>query len=187
MGLGIAGRTHPDIENIIGFFVNTLPIRTRLKQDITFNELLEQVKENALEAYENQDYPFDELVSKLNLTSNLNRNPLFDMAFVVQNMETEDIEIENLRMIPYDFQTGVSRFDIMMLARENENSLVIMLEYSTALFKRTTAEKFAERYCHILNQVLENGEIKLKDIVITHDFAVAKSSIIQKDTDDFGF
>jgi amino acid adenylation domain-containing protein len=188
VGVTVAARTHPDIQDIIGFFVNTLPIRTCFEQEMAFEELLENVKENTLAAFENQDYPFDELVNKLNLSNNMSRNPLFDVAFVTQNMDVEDIEIENLKITPYNLQTSVSRFDMLIFVTEKENYITIKLEYATALFKRTTIEKFIERFRYILEQIITNGSsIKLKNITLSHDFAISKSSILQMDTEDFGF
>jgi non-ribosomal peptide synthetase component F len=187
VGLGIAGRTHPDIENMIGFFVNTLAIRNQPEENQSFEQFLNQVKQNTLQGYENQGYPFDELVNKLGIPSDLSRNPVFDVAFVVQNMDVGKIEIENLKVKPYRFNNNVSRFDLQLAAWEVEDNIALGLEYSTALFKSTTTQKFVERYVNILEQVIDNRKIRLKDIAIFHDLTVAKSNVLKEDTLEFEF
>ncbi|UCH95458.1 MAG: amino acid adenylation domain-containing protein [Candidatus Aminicenantes bacterium] len=187
VGLGISGRTHPDVENIIGFFVNTLPIKIQPQPDKTYSKFLHEVKDITLAGYENQEYPFEELVRKLGVTGDLSQNPLFNAAFVVQNMEIDKIEIEGLEITPYDFKTRVSRFDFQLVASEANDSITMILEYSIALFKRVWAEKFAERYVNILKQVVENNDIKLKDITISHHLTVAKPSVSKGTAVDFNF
>ncbi|ADL52201.1 amino acid adenylation domain protein [Clostridium cellulovorans 743B] len=92
IGSPIAGRNHRDLENIIGMFVNTLAIRSKVDKELSFKSYLRTVKEKALKAYENQDYQFEELVEKLNIPRDMSRNQFFDVMFTMQN--TEDIEIE---------------------------------------------------------------------------------------------
>ena len=87
IGSPIAGRNHRDLENIIGMFVNTLAIRSTVNSELSFKEYLKKVKEKTLNAYENQDYQFEELVEKLDINRDLSRNPLFDVMFALQNIE----------------------------------------------------------------------------------------------------
>ena len=101
VGSPIAGRQHADLENMIGMFVNTLAIRNHPEGSKTYEEFLSEVKENALKAYENQDYQFEELVDKLNLRRDIGRNPLFDVMFIMQNMDAKVITLKNLRFKPY--------------------------------------------------------------------------------------
>ncbi|WP_460267414.1 condensation domain-containing protein, partial [Clostridium tertium] len=87
IGSPIAGRPHADLEAVLGMFVNTLALRTRPAGHKTFEEFLKEVRQTALEAYEHQDYPFEELVDKLGVQREMSRNPLFDTTLVLQNME----------------------------------------------------------------------------------------------------
>jgi non-ribosomal peptide synthetase component F len=87
IGMGVANRNHPDTENLIGFFVNVLPIRTRFSETMEFNHLLKQVIENTADAFDHQNYPFDLLVQKLNPNRYANRQPLFNVAYTFQNIE----------------------------------------------------------------------------------------------------
>ena len=100
VGSPIAGRPHTDLENIIGMFVNTLPIRNYPEGNKTFRAFLEEVKENTLKAYENQDYQYKELLSKLRVARELGRNPLFYTIFAMHNVDIKDASFNKLNMIP---------------------------------------------------------------------------------------
>ena len=112
IGCPVAGRTHPDMSNIIGMFVNTIALRNRPKRTQTFLELLEEVKENLLKSFHNQDYSFEELVDKLNLNRDLARNPLFDVMFTMQNVEFKDICINELTFKNINVTNNISKFDL---------------------------------------------------------------------------
>ncbi|MCP4146356.1 MAG: hypothetical protein GY757_01275, partial [bacterium] len=140
-----------------------------------------------LDAYDNQNYPFDQLVDKLKIPRTLNRNPLFDVAFVTQNMDNRIGEAQSLKMSPYQSKSEKAHFDLKFIVVENNQKIQLTLEYSTSLFKKATAEKILDRYADILARCLENTHLPLKNIELTHDFEVAKSSLLKDDTDDFGF
>ncbi|MCP4153756.1 MAG: hypothetical protein GY757_38880, partial [bacterium] len=186
VGLPIAGRKHADLENIIGFFINTLVIRNQQEKEFTFNGFLQTVKENVLNAYENQDYPFDRLVNNLDIPKDMSRNPLFDAMFVLQNTAPLDA-FESLELDTYKFEHKISHFDLHLEASEFDDEIGMVLEYATDLFKRETAVEFTRHYLEITRQVMENINIKLKEIKITHDLLVPKSSLLDEDQGDFGF
>ncbi|WP_144028945.1 condensation domain-containing protein, partial [Paenibacillus tyrfis] len=104
VGTPIAGRPHADLESIIGMFVNTLALRHYPAGEKTFHDYVHEVKETSLKAFENQDYPFEALVDKLNLKRDMSRHPLFDTMFVLQNTEQGEEEIEGLQFKPYPHQ-----------------------------------------------------------------------------------
>ncbi len=111
VGSPIAGRFNPDLENIIGMFVNTLALRNYPKGEIVFTDFLAEVRENALKAYENQDYQFESLVEKLELKRDMSRNPLFDTMFVLQNVDRDKIALQRLKIQPYEFNSKIAKFD----------------------------------------------------------------------------
>lgn len=164
VGSPIAGRTHADLENVIGMFVNTLAMRNNPSGDKTFKRLLWEVKENALRAYENQEYQFEELVEKLNVKRDMSRNPIFDTMLVLQNVEKRELETQELKMTPYKFKNRAAKFDITLNAFKTEDGMKINLEYSTSLFKKETMEKLSSHYQNILKEISENPKAKLKEI-----------------------
>lgn len=169
VGSVIEGRNHPDLKNIIGMFVNTLAMRNQPNGDKHFNAFLKEVKQNALDAYDNQDYQFDELIEKLNIHRNASRNPLFDVVFSLHNMNIPVLEVGNLTLMPYEYKVNVAKFDMSLYAEEKNDTISFNLEYCTKLFKNETMEKFIEHFTAIAHQIAEDPNIKLKDITLLSD------------------
>lgn len=171
VGSPIAGRRHGDLGNIIGMFVNTLAMRNYPSSEKTFREFLTEVRENALKAYENQDYQFEELVDKLQIQRDMGRNPLFDVMFVMQNIGRVSIEeaIPELRFSWYGTGERTSKFDITLLAFEGDNEIKLGVEYSTKLFKKETIERLTGHFLKIVIEVVNNYEIRLSDINMITD------------------
>jgi len=185
IGVVITGRTHADLENVIGMFVNTVPIRNYPKRDKRFSEFLEEVKESMLSASENQDYPFDELVINLGLQGVTNKNPLFDVAFNLNNIESAKVKPTDLVMKPYNNSSEFAKFDIAIYVNEINQTIDFIFRYSTQLFKRSTIEKLKIYFSEIIDQVVNNVDIKLKDITLSHGFAETRSSIYKENKQAF--
>ena len=100
VGTPVAGRGHADLERVMGLFVNTLALRSYPSGEKTFVSFLQEVKEQLLEAFQHQDYPFEMLVEQLALTRDASRNPLFDTMFVLQNTENQSLELPGVRISP---------------------------------------------------------------------------------------
>ncbi len=166
VGSPIAGRPHADLQNIIGMFVNTLAMRNYPQGEKTYKQFLAEVREMALGAYENQDYPFEEIVEKLGLKGDMSRNALFDTMFALQNMETGIFELAGLKAVPYGSGASISKFDITLAAIETQEGISFELEYGIKLYKKETMEALSEHFVNILKEVAENPEVKLKDIQI---------------------
>ncbi len=170
VGSPIAGRPHADLENIIGMFVNTLVMRNYPTGERAFKEFLLEVKDNALKAYENQDYQFEELVEKLNVTRELSRNPVFDVMFVLQNMENNETVVEGIKIKSYKFENSISKFDITMNAVELKSGISICIQYCTKLFNQATIERMYKHLENIIQAVTENIDIKLSELeLLTKD------------------
>lgn len=161
VGTPIAGRSHPDIDNIVGMFVNTLVMRNYPKGEMTYIEFLKEVKTTALEAYENQDYQFEDLVDQLGLSRTMSRNPLYDVMVVMQNIDRDDIEISDLRFKPYHYENKIAKFDLTVSACEMDEGLLIILEYSTQLFKHESITRMGCHLENILKTLSENIDIEL--------------------------
>lgn len=165
IGSPVAGRTHADLENIIGVFINSLAMKNHAQGDKTFAAFLAEVKENALRAYENQNYPFDLLVERLQLQRDSARNPLFDVSLSVQTLHAPaEGNAENLMFKPVNLDFTVARFDFRFSATEVNNKIYVDTEYKALLYKEETVEQILNNYLEILNVIAENSHIKLKDI-----------------------
>jgi non-ribosomal peptide synthetase component F len=168
IGTTIAGRDHADLENILGLFIETLVIRNYPKGYKTFKAFLEEVRQNTLKAFENDAYPFRELMRKVmpSLTGDLSRNPLFSVMLMVQNVDITELELEGLQFTPYHFDTRVSKVDITLEAVESVEEIKFHIEYSTALFKRETMERLAGHFINLLKEVTANPNLQISGIEI---------------------
>jgi amino acid adenylation domain-containing protein len=158
LGTPVAGREHPDLENQIGLFLNTLPIRTQFDLNTTFEELLETQKNTLTEAYTHQGYPFDRLVEQLNLPANRGRSPLFDVMVVLQNQldlfeDTASQEKDFSIRLLEGFHRKISQFDIIFIFTEREGLISLHLEYNTNLYHA----EFIRRMISHLEGFLKGG------------------------------
>jgi acyl carrier protein len=189
-GAPVSGRKHVDLQNLLGVFVNMIAFRNQPTPGKSFLAFLEEVKASAVEAYENQDYQFEELVRRLSLQGETGRNPIFDVGLVMQDMGSgyrvdtilDDIQkSDGLKVTPYDSGNRASRFDMLLWATAASDKIDLKLEYSTQLFKKSSMETFCKHFMEILQQVAENKEMKLEDITISSDLQVVKSDHVDLD------
>lgn len=166
VGAPNAGRVHPELEGVIGMFANTLAMRNFPTENKSFKQFLNEVKENSLNAYENQEYQLEELIDKLKITRSSNRNPLFNVTFTMQNMDAMEQEIDGLKIKPYDFNVDSSKFDLAFYAIEDHGNINLLLNYCSDLFSRETMEILTQDLISIFKQVITNKEIKLSDIKV---------------------
>ncbi|WP_338532882.1 amino acid adenylation domain-containing protein [Paenibacillus peoriae] len=164
VGTPIAGRNHGDVQPLIGIFLNTLAIRSYPASEKTFLSYLNEVKETTLHAFEHQNYPFEELVDKVQVTRDLSRNPLFDTLFTMQNTENEEFELEGLRLIPYPSALDTAKFDISLDVGEENGGLDYSFEYATALYKRETIERLAKHYEQLLVTIVSRPDAKIAEL-----------------------
>jgi len=176
IGIPIAGRRHADLEKIIGMFVNTIALRNYPSREKTFTGFLSQVKERTLAAFENQDYPFEELVEKVTMERNISRNPLFDVMFALQNYleapgkksESQKGKIKGLDIKSYNFAKVLqkSKFDLTLRVFEVEDKLLLKFEYCTKLFRKETIVRFIDFFKRIVSTVVETPGKKIAEIEI---------------------
>ncbi|MFC2145778.1 amino acid adenylation domain-containing protein [Acidobacteriota bacterium] len=187
IGSPIAGRSRQDLDSTIGVFVNTIAMRNFPDGDKSFEVFLKEVKENVLEAFANQDYPFEKLVNKLNLPVDPSRNPLFDVVFAFNNIDNEELAVDDLKFYGYEFESKISRFDLVMHAAETNEGIQLKLEYATALFNQSSAKLILKHYVEILEQIIKDRSIDLKDIKICHDVLIPKTNTYNKEQLEFNF
>ncbi|MCP5045685.1 MAG: amino acid adenylation domain-containing protein [bacterium] len=183
VGTGIAGRRHADLEGIIGLFVNMLALRNYPGENKTFDEFLREVKTNALDAYQNQDYQFDQLVTRLGIRGDSSRTPLFDTQFTFQNMNTRGPAegMSGLTLEPYGYRKETVQFDLSLNGVETPGQIYMKFSYMTALFKRDSVEKLGKYFVEVVKQVTENRHIMIKEIKVSHTLAAGKPGVDKKE------
>jgi amino acid adenylation domain-containing protein len=164
VGVPIANRNRADIEEIIGFFMNTLVLRTKISGNLNFRELIQQVKNVTLEAYTHQDFPFEQLVEELRPNRYLNRNPLFDTMFTFENVTIPELNLSDLTISSFEQKELTSKFDLFMAITETEGRLKGTIEYSTDLFKIDTIKRLSGHFQVLLTAIVANPESKLSDL-----------------------
>lgn len=165
VGSPVVGRDIAQTYNLIGMFVNTLALKNKIDSSKTFKEFLETVKQNCLNAYKYQTYPFNELVEKLDIKRDTSRSPLFDTLFTYQNNGYEDIKFKNIKSAKYYIpDTNISKFDLSLEIIPSADGLKFSFEYATKLFKEDFINNLSNHYINILNTILENLDIKIADI-----------------------
>jgi len=156
VGTPIAGRRQPETEGLIGFFINTLVMRSDLSDDPDFLRLLQRVKSVTLEAFANQDLPFEKLVEALQPDRHLSRAPLFQVAFAVQNVPPSILDFGEAKLAPVAVDSGTAKFDLWMPLVETANGLQGVIQYSTDLFEAGTISRMIDHFHHLLSAVLSS-------------------------------
>ncbi|WP_025850423.1 non-ribosomal peptide synthetase, partial [Paenibacillus ehimensis] len=165
IGSPIAGRPHADLQNIVGMFVNTLALRNQAAGEKSYREFLKEVRDHALEAYENQSYPFETLLDNIQVQRDPGRNPLFDVMFNMSHLkEGTDGKLAGLRLKPIPREHRISKFDLTLHVMENEQAFACSFEYCTRLFHAGTIARMGLHYRQIAAQVCADREVRLADI-----------------------
>jgi len=159
IGSPIANRTHSFTESLIGFFVNTLVLRLNLSGNPPFDNVLQQARQVALEAYTHQDIPFEQLVEKLKPERNMSHSPLFQVMFVLQNAPMSGLELAGLSLTPLEAESVIAKFDLTLSMEETADGFLVGgLEYNTDLFERLTIERLIGHLKTLLNGLVANPQ-----------------------------
>ncbi|MCP4571833.1 MAG: non-ribosomal peptide synthetase, partial [bacterium] len=159
VGSPIAGRNRREVEELIGFFINTLVLRSDLAGNPSFVEVLGRVRQVALDAYAHQDLPFDYLVEELEPERDLSSTPLFQVMFAVQNAPQGDLELPGLTLRPAAGEGGTTaKFDLTLALQESARGLVGAVEYSTDLFDPTTIDRWLGHFARLLAGAVADPE-----------------------------
>jgi amino acid adenylation domain-containing protein len=177
VGTPIANRTRPKVEGLVGFFVNTLPLRLDLAGNPTFREFVGRVRQVALGAYVHQDLPFERLVKALDLDRNLSHNPLFQVAFALQNMPTHVVQLPGLCIrFADELNTGTAKFDLTLFVETLDQGPAVMAEYNTDLFEMATVERLVGHFCRLLESVVADPEQRILDLPLLTEAEQAQFS-----------
>jgi amino acid adenylation domain-containing protein len=164
IGSPIANRNRVELEGLIGFFVNTLALRTDLSGNPRFRELVGRVRAVALEAYAHQDMPFEQLVEQMQPERTMSRNPLFQVMFQMENTPKEDLPLPGLVLSPVEVERVTTQFDLSFDVMENDEGLVVVAEYSTDLFNGETISAMLRRWQILLEGIVANPEARLDEL-----------------------
>ncbi|ASS73977.1 hypothetical protein CIG75_02590 [Tumebacillus algifaecis] len=158
VGTHAAGRETDAFDSLIGYFVNTLVLRTDFSEDLSFEELLKLVKRVTLEAFSHQSLRFEQLVKELKPERSLGWNPLFQAAFVLQNVDIHNWNLPNVEVTPFEAKQEFSKFDLSLFMEETQQGLTGKLVYRLDLFKATTIKRMMDHYLKLLQVMVEEPD-----------------------------
>ena len=164
VGAPIAGRNRVETENLIGFFVNSLALRTDLSGNPTFRQLLGRVKQVAFEGYAHQDVPFEKLVEELNPVRDVSQTPIFQVMFGLQNAPRTAPQLNNLAVTRVPVDTHTAKFDLTLLMTETADGLSGWLEYSAELFDASTIERLQKHFENLLTSIALNPDGRIANL-----------------------
>jgi amino acid adenylation domain-containing protein len=164
VGTPVAGRGRAEVEPLVGFFANTLALRTDLSGDPTFAELLARVRETALGAYAHQDVPFEMLVEELRPERDLSRQPLFQVMLVLQYARDAALRLHSLESELTRTASETSKFDLLMSLEESEQGLAGVLEYSTDLFEAETVRRMTGHFEVLLEAAAQSPGLRVSEL-----------------------
>ena len=169
VGTPIAGRNRAEIEPMIGFFINTVALRTDLSGDPSFRELLRTVREVALGAYDHQELPFEKLVEELQPERDLSRTPLFQLFFNMLNLESRGPELCGLTAEPLWLVEPDSKFDLTFYARERAEEIHLTLVYKADLFDASTITGILSCFQNLLEEIVAKPEQRIASLLLWSD------------------
>lgn len=169
VGTPIANRHYPGVENLIGFFSNTLALRTNFEGNPSFEQVLKNVRSMALAAYDHQDISFEQIVDHLKINRDLGSHPIFQVLFELQNNTLSNIEFKDIRMEYIDTELEFSKFDLTVSAFEGNQGIALRFEYASELFKEETIVRLAQHYIHFIEEILNNPDQLIGNISMLTD------------------
>jgi amino acid adenylation domain-containing protein len=176
VGTAVANRRRSELEDLIGFFVNLLVLRTDLGGNPSFREGLRRVKETTLGALANQDLSFDRLVEELSPERLRSRNALFQVLFLLQASQREALQLPGLAVQPRGLDSGSSHFDLVLEIVDGETELRGNLQYDTDLFEAATAEQLLRRFEQLLRRIVEVPEMGILQLALGEEADVVSEA-----------
>lgn len=164
VGSPIAGRNHAKVEPLIGFFINTVALRTNLAGNPTFKTLLAQIRKTTLDAYAHQSAPFDRVIAELQPARDLSRHPVFQVLFVLQNLPERQLVLEGLRASAVGDGKATTKMDLSLNLRQIKGALRGSLEYATDLFDESTVRRVTHHWLTLLEHVVVDADCRIADL-----------------------
>jgi amino acid adenylation domain-containing protein/FkbH-like protein/non-ribosomal peptide synthase protein (TIGR01720 family) len=164
VGFPVSGRSHPELDGMVGFFVNSLPLRARMQPRDSFRGLLRATRDRVLEALKHQDVPFDVLIERLKIARDPSRSPLFDVMMGMEDARETQFRLGQLRVFPEQLDAPVSKVDLTFHFQRGATDLNLDIEYCTALFGRERIEHWGQMYVCLLENLVRRPDVPLFDI-----------------------
>jgi amino acid adenylation domain-containing protein len=171
VGSPVANRNREEIEGLVGFFVNTLVLRTHLSEELTFRTLLAKVREICLEAYANQDVPFEMIVARLNPHRERGVAPLFQVMFSLQNQSEDTLALPGLQVTRLTSDRETSKFDLSLALFENADGLLGTLRCALDLFDPGVAQTMASQFHRLLDRIIADPDQHLSELLQSLELA----------------
>ncbi|SFW90893.1 condensation domain-containing protein [Chitinophaga sancti] len=176
----VAGRHHPDLEDQIGYYLNTLALRNEVNGNTGFKQLLSSVRDTTLSGFDHQVYPFDMLVEELGLGGDLSRSPLSDVVVILQNVRLNDekqLEMHGLEVVAETASLDISKGDLRFQFYHNEHSDVLYgnIEYNSAIFNRERIERMATHLCKLMDAVLADPDMAIDNLEYLNESEIQHS------------
>ncbi|RBL90135.1 non-ribosomal peptide synthase/polyketide synthase [Chitinophaga flava] len=170
VGTPVAGRTRKELENLIGFFINSLALRSDMSGQPAFNTLLQQIKQTTLAAYDHQELPFEKIVEAVVKERDLARNPLFQVMFALQNMPASpELELDGVTFSFVGTEHTTAKFDLTCSMEESESGFTGRMEYCTDLFNEQTINRMIGHFRQLLTAILEAPDTMISVLPLLTD------------------
>ena len=185
IGTPVANRNHHQIENLIGFFVNTVVLRIKFQESLSFEDLLEQVKKTALEAYDHQDIPFEQVVEELQVVRDLSYTPIFQVMFILLNTPFEEIELTDLtiNLLPTENINAV--YELIMVMEESSNGIEGKVRYNTDIFETSTIKRLIGHFTTLLKGIINKPEQTVLNLPLLTDEEIQQIQTWNKQPEKF--
>lgn len=166
IGTPIANRQHPQMEEMCGFLVNSIPICASFETNATFASFLQVMRDKIIEAHEHQDLPFEQLVDRLGIQRDLSRHPIFQVMFVLENHKKCALQLQDLSIKKWNLKTPYSRFDLTLWVEEQSHQLSFTFEYATDLFSEPLVDALSKQFVFLLSQIADHPQNRISDLSI---------------------
>jgi len=176
-GTVIANRNRTEIENLIGFFVNALPLRLDLSGNPTFQALLVRSKETVQEAYDHQDLPFDKLVQDLKLPRETSRNPVFQVSLDLDNTPQASAALNGLRISNLEVDIDTTKFDLTVHFNEQDGKLIGLVAYNTALFSNERMQNLCKHFENLFEAVVSDPDKRISEFSLLTAFELRQLTL----------
>jgi hypothetical protein len=182
VGTPVAGRERAEVEGLIGFFVNTVVMRTKVRWEESFEDLVGRVREVCLGAYGHQEVPFERVVEEMAPERSLSRTPLFQVAFGVQNAPMEVLELEGLHLSPLAYENETGRYDLTLWMSESEGELIGKITYNKDLYDEELIERLGRHYARLLQSIAADPGAKLDKLQMFTDEEIRASQQAERES-----